>query len=65
MAERPTLLPHQHAQARLSTGAGGIGMSSPEARGMSASVEILVATLLADLAVWGRMCGGTYQVQNW
>eukprot|EP00904_Undaria_pinnatifida_P003430 jgi/Undpi1/13088/HiC_scaffold_8.g02750.m1 len=33
-----TLQPHQQAQASLSTGAGGFGLSSAEARRMSASV---------------------------
>ena len=53
MTERLTLLPHQRAQASLSTGAGGFGMSSEEARRMSASVGSLVATppeVLADLS---------------
>ena len=50
MAERLTLLPHQRAQASLSTGVGGFGMSSAEARRMSASVGKLVATLPAVLA---------------
>ena len=50
MAERLTLLPHKRAQASLSTGAGVFGMSSAEARGMSASVGSLVATLHAVLA---------------
>ena len=50
MAGRLTLLPHQCAQASLSTGAGEFGMSSAEARRMSASVESLVATLPAVLA---------------
>ena len=50
MAERLTLPPHQRAQASLSTGAGGSGMSSAEARRMSASVGSLVATLPAVLA---------------
>ena len=47
------LLPHQRAQASLSTGAGGLGLSSSEARRMSASVGNMVATLpgvLADLS---------------
>ena len=47
-----TFLPHQQAQASLSTGAGGFGLSSVEARRMSASVGSVVATLpevLADL----------------
>ena len=34
MAERFTLLPDQRAQASLSTGAGGFGMSSAESRRM-------------------------------
>ena len=49
----PTLQPHQQAQASLSTGAGGFGLSSAEARRMSASVGSLVATIpevLADLS---------------
>ena len=44
---------HQQAQASLSTGAGGFGWSSAEARRMSASVGSLVATVpevLADLS---------------
>ena len=48
-----TLQPHQQAQASLSTGAGGFGLSSAEARRMSASVGSLVATVpevLADLS---------------
>lgn len=49
-ADRLTMLPHQRAQARLSTGAGGFGLSSAEARRMSASVGSLVATLPAVLA---------------
>ena len=50
---RLTLLPHQHAQASLSTGAGGFGLSSAEARRMSASVGSMVATVpevLPDLS---------------
>ena len=50
MAERLTLPPHQRTQASLSTGAGRFGMSSPEAKMMSVSVEILVSTLAAVLA---------------
>ena len=50
MAARLTLLSHQRAQASLSTEAGGFGVSSAEARGMSASVGSLVTTLLAILA---------------
>ena len=48
-----TLQPHQQAQASLSTGAGGFGLSSAEARRMAASVGSLVATVpevLADLS---------------
>ena len=48
-----TLQPHQQAQASLSTGGGGFGLSSAEARRMLASVGILVATVpevLADLS---------------
>ena len=47
-----TLNPHQQAQARLSTGAGGLGLPSTEARRMSASIRSRVRTLpeiLADL----------------
>ena len=48
-----TFLPHQQAQASLSTGAGGFGLSSVEARRMSASVGSMVATvpeMLADVS---------------
>ena len=45
-----TLQPHQQAQASLSTGAGGFGLSSAEARRMSASVGSLVATVPDVLA---------------
>ena len=48
-----TLQPYQQAQASLSTGAGGLGLSSSEARRMSSSAESLVATVpevLADLS---------------
>ena len=51
--EQLTLLPHQRAQASLSTAAGGFGMSSAEVRRMSASaasVGSLVAMLPAVLA---------------
>ena len=54
MAERVTLLPHQRAQASLSAGAGGFGMSLAAARRMSASVGSLVATISAVLA---GLCG--------
>ena len=37
-----TLQPHQQAQASLSTGAGGFGLSSAEARRMSSSVGSLL-----------------------
>ena len=46
------LNPHQQAEARLSTGAGGLGLPSTEARRMSASIGSRVGTLpeiLADL----------------
>ena len=45
-----TLQPYQQAQASLSTGAGGFGLSSAEARRMSASVGSLVATVPEVLA---------------
>ena len=57
MAERLTLLSHQRAQASLSTGAGGLGMSSVEARRMSASVGSLVAALPAALADFSGSLG--------
>ena len=41
-----TLQPHQQAQARLSTGVGGLGLPSPEARRMSASIEGKVGIVL-------------------
>ena len=47
------LLPHQRAQASLSTRAGGFGLSSAEERRMSGSVGSIVATVpkvLADLS---------------
>ena len=44
------LLPHQRAQAILSTGAGGFGLSSAEARRTSASVRSMVATMPEVLA---------------
>ena len=50
--ERLTLQPRQQAQARLSTGAGGLGLSSAEATRMSASTGSKVGILpevLADL----------------
>ena len=50
MAERLTLVPHPRAQASLSTGAGGFGMSPADAKMMSASVGSLVATLPAVMA---------------
>ena len=69
MAERLTLLPHQRAQTSLSTGAGEFGMSSAEARRMSASVGSSVAALpaaLADLSgSLGGKVGATCQGQNW
>ena len=51
-----TSTPHQQAQARLSTGAGGLGLPSTEARRMSASIGNRVGTLpevTADLT--GRL----------
>ena len=53
MVERLTLVPHQRAHNSFSTGAGGFGMSSAEARRMSASVGSLTA-LPAALA---ELCG--------
>ena len=46
-------LPHQRAQVTLSTGAGGFGLSSAEARRMLAPIGSMVATVpevLADLS---------------
>ena len=74
MAGRLTLLPHQCAQASLSTGAGEFGMSSAEARRMSTSVGSLVATLpavLADLSgslgekVWRNLPGSELVTSTW
>ena len=50
--DRLELQPHQHPQARLSTGAGGLGLPSTEARRMSASIGSKVGILpevLTDL----------------
>ena len=50
--DRLTLQPHQQAQARLSTGAGGLGLPSAKARRTSASIGSKVGILpevLADL----------------
>ena len=47
------LQPYQQAQARLTTGAGGFGLASVEARRTTASIGSLVATVpevLADLS---------------
>ena len=47
-----TLQPHQQAQAHLSTGAGGLGLHSAEARRMSASIGStvgIVPEVLTDL----------------
>ena len=44
------LQPYQQAQARLTTGAGGFGLASAEARRVSASVGSLVATVPEVLA---------------
>ena len=52
-ANQFTLQPYQKAQASLSTGAGGYGLSSAESRRMSAPIGSLVATVpeaLADLS---------------
>ena len=45
-----TLLPYQRTQASLSTGTGGFGISSAEARRMSASVGSIVTTVPEVLA---------------
>ena len=42
--------PHQQAQARLSTRAGGLGLPSTEARRMSASIGSSVGALPEDIA---------------
>ena len=64
---RPTsqlmLLPHQRKHTSLSTGAGGFGLSSTEARRMSASVGSMVTTVpevLTDLSgiLGGKVRGG-------
>ena len=47
VTERCRLLHHQRAQDSSSTGVGGFGMSSVEARRISASVGSLVETLPA------------------
>ena len=44
------LLPHQRVQASLSTGAGGLGLSSAKAWRMSASVGRMVTTVMEVLA---------------
>ena len=44
------LQPYQQVQARLTTGAGGFGLASAEARRMPASVGSLVATVPEALA---------------
>lgn len=44
------LRPHQQAQARLSTGAGGLGLPSAAMRRLSASLGNLVSTLPAVIA---------------
>ena len=58
------LLPHQRAQASLSPGAGGFGLSSVEARRVSASVGSMMSTVpevLADLSgSAGEKSGGDF-----
>ena len=52
-ANQLTLQPHQKAQASLSPGGGGFGLSSAESRRVSASIGSLVATVpevLVDLS---------------
>ena len=49
-AKRLTVQLHQKPQASLSTGAGGVGLSSAESRRMSAPIGNLVATVLEILA---------------
>ena len=58
MAGGFALIPHQRAEASLSTGVEGFGMSSVEARRMSASTGSLVATLPAVLADLSGSLGG-------
>ena len=48
--DRQTLQPHQQAQARLSTGAGGLGLPSAKARRTSASIGSKVGILPEVLA---------------
>ena len=48
--ERLTLQPRQQAQARLSTGAGGLGLPSVEARRMSGSIRSKMGNLPEVLA---------------
>ena len=50
---RLTLLPHQHAKASLSTGAGGLGVSLAKPRSMSASVE----SIAVNCKVWYAVIG--------
>ena len=45
MGNQLTLSPHQQAQARLSTGAGGLGLPLTDARRMSASIGSRMGTL--------------------
>lgn len=61
MADRLTLLPHQWAQANLSTGAGGFGMF------VNGSMVATLSTVLANLPgdLWGRKYQGLYRSWNW
>lgn len=61
MADRLTLLPHQWAQANLSTGAGGFGMFVNGS--MVATLSAVLANLSGDL--WGRKYQGLYRIRNW
>ena len=51
------LLPHKRVQASLSTGAGEFGLSSAEARRLSASVGSMVATVTEVLAKLSGIMG--------
>ena len=62
VTERCRLLHHQRAQDSSSTGVGGFGMSSVEARRMSASVWNLVATLHEVL---GGLSGSLGEKVRW
>ena len=56
------LLSHQRVRASLSTRAGGFGLSSAEARRMSASVESMLATVPEVLADLSGIAGGISRV---